>query len=67
MANIIIIGNGPAGISTTLYTTRAGIDTTVIGGDLGAFGVARGMKAPMEYLRFLLLIPIPFEIPNYLI
>lgn len=38
MANIIIIGNGPAGISTALYTTRAGIDTTVIGRDYGALG-----------------------------
>lgn len=40
MANIIIIGNGPAGISTALYTTRAGIDTTVIGKDYGALGKA---------------------------
>jgi len=40
MANIIIIGNGPAGISTALYTTRAGIDTTVIGRDNGALGKA---------------------------
>ena len=40
MANIIIIGNGPAGISTALYTTRAGIDTTVIGRDYGALGTA---------------------------
>lgn len=40
MANIIIIGNGPAGISTALYTTRAGIDTTVIGRDYGALGKA---------------------------
>lgn len=31
---------------------------------LSTFGVARGMKAPMEYLRFLLLIPIPFEMPQ---
>ena len=40
MANIIIIGNGPAGISAALYTTRAGIDTTVIGKDYGALGKA---------------------------
>jgi len=28
--NIIIIGSGPAGISAALYTTRAGLDTTII-------------------------------------
>ncbi|PXV95910.1 FAD binding domain-containing protein [Lachnotalea glycerini] len=33
MANVIIIGNGSAGISTALYTTRAGIRTTIIGKD----------------------------------
>lgn len=36
MASTIIIGNGPAGISAALYTTRAGIETTVIGKDAGA-------------------------------
>ncbi|WKY46616.1 NAD(P)/FAD-dependent oxidoreductase [Eubacteriaceae bacterium ES3] len=36
MSNVIIIGNGPAGISAGLYTTRAGIDTTIIGKDFGA-------------------------------
>ena len=40
MSNVIIIGNGPAGISTALYTTRAGIDTMVIGKDHGALGKA---------------------------
>lgn len=38
MANIIIIGNGPAGISTALYTTRAGLKTTIIGKDSGSLG-----------------------------
>ena len=33
MSNTIIIGNGPTGISAALYTTRAGIETTVIGKD----------------------------------
>lgn len=33
---IIIIGKGPAGVSTALYTTRAGIKTTIIGRDFGA-------------------------------
>ncbi len=40
MSNVIIIGNGPAGISTALYTTRAGIHTTVIGKDHGALSTA---------------------------
>lgn len=40
MANVIIIGNGPAGISTALYTTRAGINTKIIGKDHGALGKA---------------------------
>lgn len=40
MANVIIIGNGPSGISTALYTTRAGIDTMIIGKDFGALGKA---------------------------
>lgn len=40
MANVIIIGNGPAGISTALYTTRAGIETTIIGKDSGSLGKA---------------------------
>lgn len=30
MKNVIIIGSGPAGISASLYTVRAGIETTVI-------------------------------------
>jgi len=40
MSNVIIIGNGPAGISAALYTTRAGIDTIIIGKDYGALGKA---------------------------
>ncbi len=36
MGNVIIIGNGPAGISAALYTTRGGFDTTIIGKDKGA-------------------------------
>jgi len=30
MSNVIIIGSGPAGVSASLYTIRASIDTTVI-------------------------------------
>jgi thioredoxin reductase (NADPH) len=44
MANVIIIGNGPAGISTALYTARAGIDTTIIGKDYGALGKASAIE-----------------------
>lgn len=36
MADIIILGTGPAGISAALYTARAGLDTLVIGKDGGA-------------------------------
>ena len=33
MANIVIVGRGPAGISAALYTLRAGMATTIIGKD----------------------------------
>jgi thioredoxin reductase (NADPH) len=36
MFDTIIIGNGPAGISTALYTTRANLKTLIIGKDTGA-------------------------------
>lgn len=31
---------------------------------MSTVGVARGIRLPMEYLRFLLLIPLPFEMPQ---
>ena len=40
MSNVIIIGRGPAGISAALYTSRAGIKTTIIGRDGGALSKA---------------------------
>lgn len=40
MKKVIIIGNGPAGISAALYTIRAGIKTIVIGHGLGSLGKA---------------------------
>lgn len=40
MADIIILGNGPAGISSAAYTARAGLDTMVIGRDSGALSKA---------------------------
>lgn len=36
MKNVVIIGNGPAGVSAALYTKRAGFHTTIIGKDSGA-------------------------------
>lgn len=54
MSNIIIIGYGPAGISAALYTSRAGIDTTIIGKDYGALSKADkienyyGFKQPIS-------------------
>lgn len=44
MANVIIIGNGPAGISAALYTARANIKTTIIGKDNGALNKARSIE-----------------------
>lgn len=44
MADIIIIDNGPAGISASLYTIRAGLDTVVIGRDDGALGKAEKVE-----------------------
>ena len=40
MADVIILGNGPAGISAAAYTARAGLETTVIGRDSGALSKA---------------------------
>lgn len=54
MSNIIIIGNGPAGISAALYTARAGLDTTVIAMGTGSLAKAHlienyyGFAAPIS-------------------
>lgn len=40
MGNVVIIGKGPAGIATALYTQRANVQTTIIGKDFGAVGRA---------------------------
>ena len=34
--DVIIVGNGPAGLSAALYTSRAKLQTLVIGKDNGA-------------------------------
>lgn len=34
--DVIIVGNGPAGLSAALYTSRANLKTLVIGKDDGA-------------------------------
>lgn len=40
MPSVIIIGSGPAGVSASLYTVRAGLDTTVISTRSGALAKA---------------------------
>ena len=44
MSTVIIIGNGPAGVSASLYTARAGVETTIIGSGLGALGKAEKIE-----------------------
>ena len=54
MKEIIIVGSGPAGISASLYTARAGIKTTVISKGFGALEKAElienyyGIGAPIS-------------------
>ena len=38
MANVIIVGSGPAGVSASLYAVRAGHDVRVISNGSGALG-----------------------------
>ena len=44
MSNVIIIGNGPAGVSAALYTSRAGISTLIIAKDAGALEKAEKIE-----------------------
>lgn len=54
MKEIIIVGSGPAGISASLYTARAGINTTIISKSYGALEKAElienyyGIGAPIS-------------------
>ena len=47
MPTVVIIGKGPAGISAALYTSRANVNTIVIGKDEGA--LARASKIENYY------------------
>jgi len=53
MSKVIVIGKGPAGVSCAIYTARAGIDTTIIGNDIGSLSKAEmienyyGFPAPI--------------------
>ena len=44
MFDTIIIGNGPAGVSASLYTARAGLKTLIIGTDNGALQKAEKIE-----------------------
>ena len=44
MHDVFIVGKGPAGISASLYTIRAGLTTVVTGKDAGALGKAKEIE-----------------------
>jgi thioredoxin reductase (NADPH) len=44
LSNIIIIGSGPAGVSASLYTVRAGIETKIISKGEGALEKAEKIE-----------------------
>ena len=44
MQDMVIIGNGPAGLSAALYLLRAGFSVTIIGKDKGALSIAEKIE-----------------------
>lgn len=44
MADVVIVGSGPAGISASLYTARAGLSTLVVSRGSGALGKTDGIQ-----------------------
>ena len=44
MAKVLILGAGPAGVSASLYTARAGVDTTVLTRGSGALEKAEKIQ-----------------------
>ena len=54
MADILILGYGPAGISAALYGLRAGLDVLIVGKDVGALARAHmienyyGLEKPLS-------------------
>ena len=54
MKNVFIIGGGPAGVSAALYTSRAGVETSIISKDKGALSKAEkienyyGLEKPIK-------------------
>jgi thioredoxin reductase (NADPH) len=54
MPEVIIVGNGPAGIAAALYTSRAGVKTIVIGRDYGSLGKAEQIE---NYFGFAQPVP----------
>jgi len=44
MVDVIIIGNGPAGVSAAIYIQRAGLKSLVIGKDAGSLGKAEKIE-----------------------
>ena len=44
MVDVIIIGNGPAGVSAAIYIQRAGLNSLIVGKDAGALGKAEKIE-----------------------
>ncbi len=44
MVDVIIIGNGPAGVSAAIYIQRAGLKSLIIGKDAGSLGKAEKIE-----------------------